>query len=259
MEIEAKLLIVSRNAAKLADEIAGLRRLGRYLLIPRAVEGLRDTYWDVADGQLGEQRVALRLRQIDGRTLITLKGPSGEVAGGVAARMELEEPWSAAAYATIRRCLADYGLWPSAASSAPPSGDPFVALRAAGLVIVQDRETDRRPRDLVVAMDTSDRPAAELAIDLTTFHVGADRVLSREIEIESKVPDGGEAVQQAAGALLELYPGQLKRSKYAKISLGKAIAALSGVLHARGMLAPDGGMLPDAYSLVEEFLATAHI
>lgn len=257
-ETETKLVIVADDSARVADEIAALTRLGRYLLIPRADERLRDTYWDGPDGRLGAERVALRLRLIGSATMITLKGPTKIVPDGAAVRMEIEEPWSAAALARVRKLLSGAGLWPTKAPDPVGfHGDAVASLRQAGFIVVQDRETERRPRDVVTERDPQQAPAAELVIDVTTFHLGTRSVLNREIEVETKGPGGRETVGEVTGGLLELYPSLLRLSDGSKLAMGKAIAASIEALVAGNGLAPDGSLTLAGYALLNKCLREA--
>jgi inorganic triphosphatase YgiF len=128
-EAEIKLLIVSDNAAQLADQIAALRRLGNYTSVERNEERLHDIYWGSRDGRLGAERIALRLRTVGNETFITLKGPTKMAISGTAVRMEVEEPWSYSALTNVRTLLEEQGLWPGKAGPDCYKSDPRKSLR----------------------------------------------------------------------------------------------------------------------------------
>ena len=251
---ETKLVIVSSDSAQVADEVAALTRLGSYDLAPRPEERLHDTYWDRPDGRLGAERIAVRLRRANRSTLITLKGRSRTAPDGAAVRLEFEEPWSPAAFETIRKVLTDAGVWPVAAPAKAFQSDPHKSLQMAGFVLAQDRETRRRPRDLIADGDLHQAHIAELAIDTTIFHVGALNILSREIEVESKGPGGLKAVERASRALLYLYADRLKRSNHSKIALGKAIATIIDQLRRNNGIGPDSSLSPRGHQLLDAYL-----
>jgi len=253
-EAEVKLLIVSDNSARLADEIASLTHLDGYILISRDEEHLYDTYWDRTDGKLGNERVAMRLRRTDTETLVTLKGPTKKALDGTDVRMEIEELWSPAAFDTIRILLGNSDLWPIGAKFDAYRNDPFESLRNAGFVIVQRRETSRLPRDLIVENGHLPQTRiAELVIDTTVFQVGLASVLNREVEVESKGPGGREAVNRASHTLLNLYPESLKRSKHSKIAMGKAIDAIINKLRSEDGVTSDGSLSAMGHRLIDEY------
>jgi inorganic triphosphatase YgiF len=253
-ETETTLVIVSGNSAQVADEVAALTRLDGYDLAARPQEQLHDTYWDRPDGRLGAERIAVRLRRTGHATLITLKGPTRTAPDGAAVRLEFEEPWSPAAFETIRKVLTDAGFWPVTAAVNGLPSDPCKSLRMAGFSVVHDRETLRRPRDLIAEGDPHQTHIAELAIDTTMFHVGAQNVLSREIEVEVKGPGGREAVEHASHALLDLYAGRLKRSNHSKIAMGKAIATIIDKLRSMDGIGPDGSLSPTGHHILDTYL-----
>lgn len=79
---------------KLAVEQASLAALPAHPLLASGAEGPRrlcNTYFDTPDGALEKARVALRIRQVDGRCLQTLK-TSGAGSGGLSQRGEWEWP-----------------------------------------------------------------------------------------------------------------------------------------------------------------------
>ena len=257
MEMETKLVIVADDSARLADEIAALTRLGRYLLVPRANERLHDTYWDRQDGRLGAERLALRLRRTGSKTLITLKGPAKIAANGAAVRMEIEEAWSPAALAKVRLLLTDTGLWPAAARDSAFDRDPAASLRQAGFDVVQDRETERQPRNVLAYDDPRRTVVAELAIDITAFHLAAASIINREIEVESKGPAGKDAVEAVTLQLLTRYPRLLSPSDYSKLAMGKAIEATIDKLLGGDGIAPDGALTSTGHALVNKRLRDA--
>jgi len=75
-EIEATLIICSAEPEVIAREIAGLSSIENYRLLPQDSKEIHDRYFDTVDRTLESRKLALRVRQIGGRSWITLKGPS---------------------------------------------------------------------------------------------------------------------------------------------------------------------------------------
>ena len=107
--------------------MAALEAVDRFLLRPRPPQRIRDTYLDTGAGDLATARVAFRVRDLDGRPLLTLK--SAAVRTGLAAeRLELEGPWSATSRFPRPRREQGRGsrwpTWPGSACSPPRSARP---------------------------------------------------------------------------------------------------------------------------------------
>ena len=103
-EVEGVLLVSADDQEAAAGQVAGLEAVDRFELRPRPTQRIRDTYLDTGEGALGAARVAFRVRELDGRPLLTLKADA--VRSGLASeRLELEAPWSAEALqAALRSC-----------------------------------------------------------------------------------------------------------------------------------------------------------
>lgn len=163
MEIEAKFRI---DDPAVFAELTTLGRIGPYGLQPEdRVEQQHNTYYDTADGRLRAARYGLRTREVDGRCVVTLKGP-GEVRDGVHQRAEWEFESHNPAPAT----------W--------PQGDAReLALALLGdepLLPLLTIHTHRR--HIIAARDT--RAIAELSLDEGTITAGDRTEGIRELEIE---------------------------------------------------------------------------
>jgi hypothetical protein len=93
-------------------------------------------------------------------------------------------------------------------------------LTAAGLRLTQDRTTERR----VLIAWKDDRRAAELALDVSTYWLGAYEVVFREVEVEALTAESRH-VAVLARALERIYAGRVGPSKQGKYSLGLKLAA----------------------------------
>jgi inorganic triphosphatase YgiF len=210
-EVELKLAVVGEDPAATLVAIAALERLGPARLGPSTRHVIHDRYWDTPDGRLGGRRLSLRLRDVDGRVLFGLKG-GGSASGGLFRRRELERPADPAGWAEIRRILEETGV----PVTRPPldSSEPADWLRAGGLVVTQDRRTDRVAR----LVHDRDRALAELALDTTRYRFGERVVTFREVEIEERA--GRDTARDLGAALLERFPGRLEFATLGKYARG---------------------------------------
>src|SRR5712691_9312817 len=92
-EVEAAVIIRSENPGLVAGRLARLAKLGSYRLLKERTVHIRDRYFDTPAGDLGKRRVALRIREVDGARLITVKADSFRQ-GSTTSRLEIEDAWS---------------------------------------------------------------------------------------------------------------------------------------------------------------------
>lgn len=220
LEVELKLSVTGDDPDAFLDEVARLPMLGDMRLGPPIDHRLHDIYWDIADGELRDKRLSLRLRSIDELQVFTVKGGSSS-ADGLFSRYELEVPATAENWPEVRAVLVGEG----APLGLDVAGDePADWLRAAGLYPTQDRVTRRTVRYAFAtgAGKADSQPLAELALDRTRFDFGKALVDYWEIEIEQL--DGGEDAPHTLGrALVARYPGRLEPSSMGKYSRGLTI------------------------------------
>lgn len=237
-ETEIALVIRSPHAEQIADKIARMEKLGRYRLAPAKVYLLRDVYFDTSDSALHAQRLALRLRTVNGKQFVTLKGSLSRTAQGVVKRLEIELAWSRAAFMRITRELRARGVVLTRVEAVYRREDGVGTFKRAGLHVVQDRVTWRRARNII---NTTGRVCAELAIDKTTFLLGRQVVHLYEIEIEAQSPRA--RVGKLAQHMETMFAPILQRW-HSKIVTGQAIekllerGILPNLLDARNNLTP---------------------
>jgi inorganic triphosphatase YgiF len=253
-EVEGVLLVTADDQAAAGDRVAALEAVDRFQLRPRPARRIRDVYIDTDDGALAGSRVAFRLREQDGRPLLTLK--ADVVRSGLASeRLELEAPWSAealqAALGELRRRGVELPPQPARAGA----GEPLADLAALGLHPTQTRETTRTPRDVVERDDPGAGPVAELTLDDVAYQLPAGRARLLEVEVEAKGPGGMETVQSVLGALAERFPDDLRPWPYGKLATGRAVEQLLAEGRLEGLLDGDGRIRPAAHNLLAEFLA----
>lgn len=192
MEIEAKLIV---SDAQVFAELLGLDRIGPFELAPRAgVERQSNIYYDTADGLLRARRYGMRIRDLGGRRIATLKGKQS-ARDGLFERSELEAEVGEAVHP------AD---WPDG-----PLRDQVLALLAGAPVVpVLTVDTDRRHIDAL----RDGRRVAELSLDEGLIHAGARSEAFRELEVELTDPDARAEFEALVGLLRErfaLQPGNV--------------------------------------------------
>lgn len=220
------------------QELLGGLRLGP--LRPASIE---DRILDRDDLALAARGLTLRLRRLDGETLLTVKGPSSVDAAGAVRRAEWEAPWSLAA---AQRALAALE-----ALGGPPLGsierldeDVLTTLGRLGLVTVQTRRTERLRRTL---RDRAGRELAELALDSVQFDFRSRVVRHHEIELELLPGGDPTAFAEAAQALSEEWGSRLVAWPLSKTALGAALERRTADGRSEGMFDALGRPTRDAY------------
>ena len=252
-EVEGVLLVCADDQEEAGRRVGALESVDRFLLRPRPPHRIRDVYLDTGDGALAGARVALRVRELDGRPLLTLKATP--VRSGLAAeRVELEAPWSAE---TLRSMLAELRRRGAPLPDAPEGagrGEPLADLAGLGLRPTQTRQTTRIPRD-VLERGGGDGPVAELSVDDVAYQLPAGTARLLEVEVEAKGAGGLETVQALLGALADAFPADLRPWPYGKLATGRAVERLLDDGRLEGLLDPSGRISPAAHDRLAEFLA----
>ncbi|HEX2373628.1 MAG TPA: CYTH domain-containing protein [Actinomycetota bacterium] len=270
-EVEGVLLVRADDQEAAGRRVAGLEAVDRFLLRPRQPQRIRDVYVDTVDGALAAAPVAFRVRELDGRPLLTLK--ADPVRAGLAAeRLELEAPWSAAALGAVLEELRRRGVQlpdpPPEGSGEPQGGapvhregsgvgEPLADLAALGLRPTQTRETIRTPRDVLERGDPGAGPVAELTVDDVAYQLPAGTARLLEVEVEAKGRGGLDTVQALLGALAEALPEDLRPWPYGKLATGQAVERLLVAGELEGLLDPSGRIRPAAHDRLAESLARA--
>jgi CYTH domain len=247
-EREAKLVITDARPEAVADAIAALAHLAGRPLAPAGEVTIVDVYFDTPEGALRTRGESLRVRTVDGRAFLTLKGREREVGGGVIERDELEMPWSAEAHARLVEMLGTEGI---ALRRAGAAGDPVDALGEAGLARIQERQTRRRLR---YALSAGRSPIAELAIDAVSYRLALGLVRHHEVEIEAKAAEGAGYLPRAVEELRARFDGALTLWRHGKLATGFAIERLLASPEGGGLLA-GGRLVPAAYPRLAAFLS----
>jgi CYTH domain len=253
-EVEGVLLVCADDQEAAGRKVAGLEGVDRFELRARATQRIRDTYLDTGEGALAAARVAFRVRELDGRPLLTLKADA--VRSGLASeRLELEAPWSAGAMGAVLEELRRRGIELPDPPEGAGAGEPLADLGGLGLRPTQLRETTRTPRDVLERGRRDAGPVAELTVDDVGYRLPAGTARLLEVEVEAKGPGGLETVQALLGALAEGFPGELRPWPYGKLATGRAVEQLLAAGRLEGLLGPDDRIRPAAHDLLAEFLA----
>lgn len=223
-EKEITLVICSERAQSIGDEIAQFTEIQGYSLHVVGQLLITDSYLDTHNGLLKSAKWALRLREIDGSKLITLKGPPSIDCSGLVERLEIEDAWSPDAFhrimKEIRFATRDLSL-DKAMLELP---DPMIALDAVGFHIVQTRKTSRRVINILEPCNN--RPTAEMAVDAVEYRFDSVTVRHYETELESKSEAGVEAVRKVAYFLQSRFGNELRLWPHSKLETGRALESL---------------------------------
>ena len=252
-EVEGVLLVSADDQEGAGRRVGALERVDRFELRPRPTRRIRDVYLDTGDGDLASAQVALRVRELDGRPLLTLK--ANPVRSGLAAeRLELEAPWSAEALQSVLEELRRHGVQLPEPPEGIGAGEPLADLARLGLHPTQRRQTTRTPRD-VRERGTDGGPVAELTIDDVAYQLPAGTARLLEVEVEAKGGGGLETVQALLGALAEVFSDALRPWPYGKLATGRAVEQLLAAGRLEGLLDPSGRISPAAHDQLAEYLA----
>jgi inorganic triphosphatase YgiF len=252
-EVEGVLLVSADDQEGAGRRVGALERVDRFELRPRPTQRIRDVYLDTGDGDLAGAQVAFRVRELDGRPLLTLK--ANPVRAGLAAeRLELEAPWSAEALQSMLEELRRHGVQLPDPPEGTGAGEPLADLAGLGLHPTQRRHTTRTPRD-VRERGTDGAPVAELTIDDVAYQLPAGTARLLEVEVEAKGDGGRGTVQALLGALAEVFSDDLRPWPYGKLATGQAVEQLLAAGRLEGLLDPSGRISPAAHDQLAEYLA----
>ncbi len=249
-ESEVALVIRADQPEQIAKQIADLDAIGAYRLQRQKSERIHDIHFDISAHTLQAKRLALRIRQVDSKYLITLKGPSKQRASGGTDRTEIEEPWSSESLTKILGELRENKIEISNRRDDFDQAHPVATMQRLGFEVIQDRNTHRRVRQVLAKSD--DTVLAELAIDTVTYHFGKQIVRLHEIEVEWKAKDRqvrlGDIIKNLKDqyAALQEWEGKL----WTGIVIGELLQ--NGSL--KTMLDQNNNLTPAAYDLIRKHL-----
>ena len=267
-EVEGVLLVNADDQAAAGDRVAALEAVDRFQLRPRPAQRIRDVYIDTDDGARAGSRVAFRLREQDGRPLLTLKADA--VRSGLASeRLELEAPWSAEALqAALEGCGAAASSCPPRRRGAPgnPGGVPRWIGRgsgggAAGRPGRPRPAPDPDPRDHPhpPGRGRAGRPGRRAGgrADPGRRRLPAPRREGAAARGRGRGQgprrEGDRGV--GAGRPGRAEPDDLRPWPYGKLVTGRAVGELLADGRLEGLLEGDGRIRPAAHDLLAEFIS----
>lgn len=241
-EIELALVICAPQPQRIVDKLGALTELGSYSLRPAEDKAICDIYVDTPDGALGTRQLSLRVRQVNGRERLTLKG-GAEAVSGLKVRRELELDYEPEALLAIRAELEREGVHFPAAEMAFRQEGALAALRSWGLVVIQERRNSRQAREVT----TDGAIVAEMTLDAVTFCFRGPPIRHYEIEIELKPGVSPQAAREVAELLRARFPDSLRPWTVAKLTLGMWLERLQAEGKLARYLRADGTLAPDVY------------
>jgi hypothetical protein len=218
-EAEAVLMVVSDDPAAAHSRIAQLDKIVDMTLGCTTGFEADDSYFDTPAGTLTERGLALRLRRLNDRILVGLKGEEEWTEKGVL-RLELEARWSSNAFADVLHELGFRNIRFTAPGFAISGKDPAEVLGAIGLVPVQTRHLARSARLVLNREGTS--------------------ITYREFEIEASDASAASVVSQLGDGLLADFPDDLRRWSHSKLANGAALLRMADAGALAGLIGADG-------------------
>ena len=254
MEIEATLMVYSPEPQVILSQISALTSVAVYELLPAGIRLIRDSYLDTGDDALQAGRLALRVREIDSTYLLTLKGPGHTTDSLGVAREEIEEEWSLDAFSQVMSELADRGISIRKPNQKSERADPLEVAGSAGFKVVQERETRREIRNLVLSGDKAEEILAELAIDSVVYRFMDREFRLHEVEVELKGKGDGAVLRDVVQGLRSMWEHELRDWPHSKLATGKAIEQLLESGELQGMIDKHDHLHREAYNQIDDFL-----
>ena len=140
-------------------------------------------------------------------------------------RQEVEVPWSLESLNQIAGILSRKGVRLSVPSSLDPTMSQVDVMKQMGLQVLQDRETERVPRN-VLENNGRGEVLAELEIDSVRYHFPQREVQLSELELEAKSPKGRKILRDLTNKLLRDFAPELRPWRHGKLVTGEKIQRL---------------------------------
>ncbi len=255
-EVEAAFLVICDQPRDFIDRMEKLPSLGKYELQSCKKRMIRDRYFDTPEHALQDQRIALRIREVNGKQLTTLKGPSRSLPRGGVERVEIEEEWSDAVFRTILEVLKSNNIDIEYPMQAVGDEDPLALMSLHRLCLVQERKTERTIRNVAHKVGDDHLVVAEMAIDVVTYLFGDidSPIRIYQIEIEEKDRGSPLIMGELADKLVDKFKPEIRRWSYGKLATGKAIKKLLGECDREKIVDSEGNLAPDVYDWIENYL-----
>lgn len=199
-EEEVALVIRSSNPAEIADQVANLEWIGGYKLVQMPDQHIIDTYLNTQSRNL--KGSSLRIRSVNDVDFVTIKGKNIGKSDGPSVRPEFEVEW--------------------------PWETPSVwdVAELFDMIVTQQRETNRRVRNIYSSSKKKAILKGELVIDEVCYDFDEIQPKIYEVEIEKR--DKWFDVDNIAKPLMKKFP-ELERWKNSKLSTGNLLSIALGI------------------------------
>lgn len=247
-EVEGKLIIVAEDAEAVYEAVAASDSFVGCRVAHRQVEHIEDAYFDGPARPLFAVGLALRVRSLNGRELLTVKGEA-RLGDGVISREELEVDWSEGGLDEVLEALGQAGVSFGGVEAAREATTARGALEALGLTATSPRSNRRTALTLM----RSGEVVAEVDVDAVTFRPGGRLVRYFEVECEARGSGDASVVRAVLTELRSRHAG-LRAWNVSKLALGEVMEALEREGRLDEVLSGDH-IRPDVYDLIEGLAA----
>jgi inorganic triphosphatase YgiF len=251
-EIEFALVICGEKPATTVRRLAALTRIGNYILAPEKTQTIFDHYFDTESGELAANGFGLRVRNIDAKNKITLKGKSKRAKWGAVQRFEIERNYNENAVREIFSYLLHEIKNLDLVAKFDILSDPLLLFEQLGLKIIQERKNIRQVR-LITKEKNSTKTMAELAIDSMIFFIDEARIYSYEIEVELRNADDLNLLPALNQIFVELFPAEMQRWEFSKLSTGRKMQQLWNERRLQPTLDEKNQLTRESYELIRSY------
>lgn len=243
-EVEAKLIITAEDAEAVYEAIASSDAFAGCRVAHRLVEDIDDAYFDGPDRPLFAAGLALRVRSVNGREVLTVKGEA-HIQDGVVSREELEVEWSPDGLDEVLEALSQAGVSLGDIEAAREAASARDAVEALGFAPT----SPRRNRRTALTLMRDGEVVAEIDVDDVTFSPGGRSVRHFEVECEAKGAGDASTVRAVLDDLQARHSA-LQAWAVSKLALGEVLEALAQDGELDALLAGDR-LRPEAYATIE--------
>lgn len=262
LETESTLLICSENPEDISRRVTELETLAGFYLLPRCSVSIHDLYFDTTDRALQTIRASLRLRTVNSRILITLKGAPLPTASASVTRHEFEDHWSNQALTTIvdacNCMLAHTAIKGPRDAMNNQASKPADFLQDIGLQVIQDRRTYRQLRGIAPTPHATSLVLAELAVDHVVYYIDGLEIHHHEVEIEEKHMNSTVVVDRISAALDEEFKCNLRQWDHSKLQMGEIIRTFVAKGDLKRLIDANNHLTSGAYAIIDRRLSLHH-
>ncbi|HDL18254.1 MAG TPA: CYTH domain-containing protein [Bacteroidetes bacterium] len=251
-ELETTFIIRSEHPIEIASRIAALDSISGFPLRVQKTKINHDIYWDTRDNQLYKKKLSLRLREVGQNLLLTIKGEAKTTEWGGVARLEIEVRWSPEGLTEILSALSADGIALQEPEVNSDRDNALEILRSLGLHIIQNRETERKVRNITA--ENSETIFAELVIDTVFYKIRNRLIRHFEIEIESKHKKGVVILKKIGAELGKQFGAEIEIWTHSKLTTGMAFEKLLSPNNWHQFIGGDQTVYPVTYNKLAKIL-----